>query len=327
MEQEQLTSVIESILFVSDRPVTLTRLVEVLGAEVVSEQEISSLIETIKAKYTDSLSGFELREAQGGFHFCTKAANSEWIRRFLQTKPFRLGRSALETLSIIAYRQPITRAEIDKVRGIDSSHLMRTLIERGLVKMAGKADVPGRPVQYATTPRFLEVTGLQTISELPPLSELEQLQGTADDSTKPMEDGLERFIQDTPTPAEVFEDTQGLEEIDTLIQSAQRADKEIHESPIHAEVAQENEAALEGFLAFQKPFRKPRKVAAESNEEVVEVAEVEREVTEIDVEMEVTETVEIEAAPEPEAEAAPEVEASPEIEPPAAEEPAHEISN
>ncbi len=261
MEQEQLTSAVESILFVSDRPVTLPRLVEVLGAETVSEQEIASLIETIKAKYADQTHGFELREAQGGYHFCSKAVNAEWIRKFLQTKPFRLGRSALETLAIIAYRQPITRAEIDKVRGIDSSHLMRTLIERGLVKMAGKADVPGRPVQYCTTPRFLEVTGLKSVGELPPLSELEQLQGNTEDPTKPLEDGLERFIATTPTPQEIVEDTQGLQEIDTLIQSAQRADKEIHESPLHAEIATENEAALEGFLAYQKPFRKPRKGA------------------------------------------------------------------
>jgi len=279
MEQEQLTSAVESILFVSDRPVTLTRLAEVLGTEVVSEQEISSLIDSIKAKYADSTHGFELREAQGGYHFCSKAANAEWIRKFLQTKPFRLSRSALETLAIIAYRQPITRAEIDKVRGIDSSHLMRTLIERGLVKMAGKADVPGRPVQYATTPRFLEVTGLKSVAELPPLSELEQLQGNTDDPTKPLEDGLERFINAAPSEAEVFEDTQGLAEIDTLIQSAQRADKEIHESPLHAEIATENEAALEGFLAFQKPFRKSRKGAVAAEEAADPIAVSESEVT------------------------------------------------
>lgn len=266
MELEQLTSMIESILFVSDRPVSLERLREVIGAEQASDQEIKDALDSVKERYERPSHGFELREGHGGFHFCTKAINAETIRRFLQTKPFRLGRSALEVLAIIAYRQPITRAEIDKVRGIDSSHLMRTLMERGLVKMAGKADVPGRPVQYCTSPRFLEVTGLRTLGDLPPLTELEQIQGHTEDPSKALEEGLDRFVDEARTRAEVEvtgENVEGLDQIDQMIQSVHRPDREIYESPMHADVARENEAALEGFLNHMRPYRKPRKSAVE----------------------------------------------------------------
>lgn len=259
MESSQLASVIESLLFISDKPVTVERLAEVLGAEEATPATIQEHIHNIKEKYATGDHGFELREAQGGFHFCTKTANAEWVRKFLMTKPFRLGKSALETLAIIAYRQPITRAEIDKVRGIDSSHLMRTLIERGIVRMAGKAEVPGRPVQYGTTPRFLEITGLKSIAELPPLSELEQLQGHSETPERNMEAGLEEFIADTTALSEQLgEETAGLEAIDTMIQSARKAETEIYASEVHAEVARANEEALEGFLETFKPLRKRR---------------------------------------------------------------------
>lgn len=268
MEGPQLLSVIESILFTSDKPVSVERFIEVLGEETISPNEIKGAITDIQSRYLNAEFGFELREAQGGYQFTTKVANSEWVRKFLQTKPFRLGRSALETLAIIAYRQPVTRAEIDKVRGIDSSHLMRTLIERGLVKMAGKAEVPGRPVQYGTTQRFLEVTGLKSLGELPPLSELEQLQGTVEHKD-PLEDGMESFMKEAPTSRDIEAGQlldEGLIEIDQLIQSTARPDREIYSSEAHAEVARENEAALEGFLAFMKPYRKPRKAAVVSED-------------------------------------------------------------
>lgn len=274
MEQEQLVSILESIFFVSDKPVTVARFKEVLGEEI-AEAQITEALDAVKMKYEQGAFGFMLREAQGGFHFCTKAANVEWVRKFLATKPFRLGRSALEVLSIIAYRQPVTRAEIDKVRGIDSSHLMRTLIERGLVQMAGKADVPGRPVQYGTTRRFLEVTGLSTLGDLPPLSELEQLQGHTEDPNQRLEEGLERFVANTASRSDVpitGEDTSGLGEIEQMISSIRKADEEVYESPEHAEVARENVAAVEGLMAFLPPHRKARKQAAAAEAEAQEQA-------------------------------------------------------
>jgi segregation and condensation protein B len=255
-EAEEFMPAIEAIFFTADHPVSIERLKEVFGESSPTEEQLSKCVEKLREKFREHGFGFEIREAQGGFHFVTKVENSEYIRRFLATKPFRLGRSSLETLAIIAYRQPITRAEIDKVRGIDSSHLLRTLMERDLVKMAGKADVPGRPVQYSTTPRFLEILGLKSLGELPPLTELDQLQGHTEDPEKLVEAGLDKFMKEKMTPEETGEDTQGLSEIESLIDSVQKTPKEVYESPLHAEVAAENEAALEAFLSFMKPFRR-----------------------------------------------------------------------
>lgn len=265
MEIEKVTSAIESILFASDRPISMGRLKEVFGEEGPEEETLSEALATIKERYMNPGFGFELREAQGGYHFVTKPENAEIIRKFLETKPFRLGRSALEVLAIVAYRQPITRAEVDQVRGIDSSHLMRTLIERGLVKMAGKAEVPGRPVQYATTPRFLEVLGLGTLSELPPLTELEQLQGDTVDPIKTLEEGLDRFLVAQGEVAENLsqQDKEGLAEIETMLDSAKKGTGEIHESQLHAEIAEENENAVAALQSHPRPRKKKNTVTYE----------------------------------------------------------------
>lgn len=257
MNEESLLSAVESILFSADRPVNLDRLKEVFGEDGPAKEDILAQVEKLKSRYQDQNYGFELREAQGGYQFTTKVQNAEFVRKFLQMKPFRVGRSALETLAIIAYRQPITRAEIDQVRGIDSSHLLRVLMERGLVKMDGKAEVPGRPVQYGTTPKFLETVGLASLSELPPLSELEQLQGDTEDPIKTLQAGLDRFMEESP----VYEKaegtiTDGLDAIDTLIQTADRGGKDVYESPEAAAVAAENEEAMKAFQEFSKKKRK-----------------------------------------------------------------------
>ena len=175
MELERLCSALESMLFAAEHPVGIERFKAAFGETPPTDESISEALAAIQARYLSPQFGFELRQAQSGYHFVTKAENAEFLRTFLSQKPFRLSRSALEVLAIIAYRQPITRAEIDSVRGIDSSHLLRVLIERDIVRMGGKAEVPGRPVQYGTTPRFLEIVGLSTLNDLPPLSELEQL--------------------------------------------------------------------------------------------------------------------------------------------------------
>ena len=246
MEQERLKSAVEAILFASDRPVSVSRLKDVFGEEGPSEDDFGQAIRNLKERYQNPEYGFELRgEPATGVHFCTKVSNVEFVQKFLAMKPFRVGRSALEVLAIIAYRQPLTRAEIDQVRGIDSSHLLRVLIERGLVKMAGKAETPGRPVQYATTPRFLETVGLTSLQELPPLTELEQLQGDTEDPLKKLEDGLERIIADSPTSKEiVMEAEEGLNAIDSLIKPRKASEKKSTQSAEHAQVARENEEAV-----------------------------------------------------------------------------------
>lgn len=265
MDLETFKCAVEAILISSDKPVSKARLQEIFGEEYPAEDRVSEILENLKARYADSSFGYELREAQGGYHFVTKPSTALWVQKFLATKPFRLGRSALETLAIVAYRQPITRAEIDQVRGIDSSHLLRTLIERGIVKMAGKADVPGRPVQYATTPKFLEVVGLNSLSDLPPLTELEELQGDTVDPMKTLEEGLERFIAETPDSqsTDYAQSDSQLEEIEGLIKTAKNTPEEIYESPIHVEIAEENKLAQDELQAFFKSTAKPQTIRYE----------------------------------------------------------------
>ncbi|MBY0372300.1 SMC-Scp complex subunit ScpB [bacterium] len=267
MDAEPFASAVEAILFAAERPVGFERIRSAFGEPAPTDAQLKEIIEQIQTRYEAADRGFLLRKAQGGYHFVTKVENAEYIRRFQASKPFRLGRSALEVMAIIAYRQPITRAEIDQVRGIDSSHLLRTLIERGLVRMAGKAEIPGRPVQYGSTEKFLEVMGLASTMELPPLSELTQLQGDTEDPQKRMEDGLDRFMQPLDRSGEEelppLEDENGLDPvlgaIDSMIQTADHAPKEIYASAIHREVAEANQEALEAFQSANR--RRPRKAA------------------------------------------------------------------
>ena len=173
-------------------------------------------------------------------------------------------------LAIIAYRQPLTRAEIDQVRGIDSSHLLRVLIERGLVKDGGQSGNSGRPVQYATTPKFLETVGLRSVGELPPLTELDQLHGDTEDPIKALEQGLDKIMADEAVlDSHGGGDQRGLPEIDALLQTADGSQKEVFESADHAEVAKENQAALGAFQSFMKPKRRSQKTV--SYEELTEV--------------------------------------------------------
>ncbi len=266
MEAVAFASAVEAVLFAAERPASFDRIRDAFGSCCPNNEQLTEVIATIAERYQGPERGFTLRKAQGGYHFVTKMENAEYIRRFQAAKPFRLGRSALEVLAIIAYRQPITRAEIDQVRGIDSSHLLRTLIERGLVRMAGKAEVPGRPVQYGTTERFLEVIGLTDPSMLPPLSELQQLQGDTEDPQKRMDEGLDKFMRPALSDAEANEEVvvvgeDGndplMNEIESLISTAEGAPKEVYASPIHRDVAEANREALEAFQSASR--RRPRK--------------------------------------------------------------------
>lgn len=263
MEIEKLQSAVESILFTSESPVTLARLREVFEEIKPSEQELKHSLEQTHQKYQDPSYGFEIRQSKGGYHFCTKPQNAEWVRKFLASRPFRLSHSALETLSVIAYRQPITRAEIDSVRGMDSSHLLRTLMERGIVKMAGKAEVPGRPVIYATTPKFLELVGLNSLSDLPPLTELHELKGDTEEPKESLEESLDRVMGEPLIGEPISREDKRLEEIEDLIHSIQQPEKDIFPSPLHSDIAEENHAALFAFQATRSP-RKKRVVLTEA---------------------------------------------------------------
>lgn len=170
MDDFEIKPILESLIFVSDTPVRLETLVEILRES--SKETILEGIDRIKREYEEDSKGLELVEVGGGYQFRTKPKWAEWIHRMKKTKTVKLSRSALETLAILAYRQPIIRPEIEEIRGVDSGWVLRTLLEKGLIKITGRKDIPGRPIVYATTKTFLELFSLNTLSDLPNLKEI-----------------------------------------------------------------------------------------------------------------------------------------------------------
>jgi segregation and condensation protein B len=142
--------------------------------EGVERGEILSVLRDLQADYETSGRGFRLAEVAGGYQMRSSKDNAEWVRKLQRGKPARMTRATLETLSIIAYRQPITRAEIEDVRGVDVDGVVTTLLERRLIRIVGRKDMVGRPFLYGTTPEFLEMFNLKDLSDLPTLKEIEE---------------------------------------------------------------------------------------------------------------------------------------------------------
>jgi len=173
VEDVQWKAVIESLIFVSESPLSLERIKEVLGE--VSKRDVQRLLSELKADYEANPRGFTLEEVAEGFQFRTRPAHAEWIKRLKKTRPPAMSQPALETLAIVAYRQPVVRTDVEKIRGVDSGGVLRTLLERKLIKILGKKDVPGRPLVYGTSKQFLEMFGLKDLSSLPTLKDVEAL--------------------------------------------------------------------------------------------------------------------------------------------------------
>lgn len=170
---ENVKSIIEALIFASEVPLTVERMREILPH--VEADEIQRVLRDLTDEYREREGGFSLCEVAGGFHFRTRAELSPWIVQLKKTKPAALSRAAMETLAIVAYRQPVMKSEIDSIRGVDTGGALKGLLEKKLVKMIGRKDVPGRPIIYGTTKRFLEVFNLRELSELPTLRELKDL--------------------------------------------------------------------------------------------------------------------------------------------------------
>jgi segregation and condensation protein B len=173
MEREEIKSIVESLLFVADGPLTLQRFGEVL--EGVEKEELRSTLDELQADLENSRRGVRLVEVAGGYQLRTAKANADWVKKFLGGRPPRMGRATLETLAIIAYRQPITRAEIEAIRGVDVDGVINTLLDRGLIRAVARKDVPGRPFLYGTTPEFLQLFNLKDLTHLPTLKEMEEI--------------------------------------------------------------------------------------------------------------------------------------------------------
>jgi segregation and condensation protein B len=180
---EKLKSILESLLFSAGEPVSLAQLANAL--EEVARERIRKMLNEMAVAYAASGRGFVLEEIAGGYQLRTPSDHAVYVRRLLSAKPPRLSRPVLETVAIVAYRQPITRPEIEQLRGVDSGGVLDTLVERNLIKMAGRKDAPGRPIIYTTTPEFLELFGLKGLENLPDLEEFRELEGLRDPAQAP----------------------------------------------------------------------------------------------------------------------------------------------
>jgi segregation and condensation protein B len=167
--------VVEALLFVAEEPLPLDRLQEALADEdpAATEATIRELAERLEEEGR----GLMVQEVAGGFRLATRPEAHPWIQRLQQVKPAKLSRPALETLAIVAYKQPITRAEIEAIRGVAVEGVMRTLLERGLIRMLGRKAEAGRPILYGTSAGFLEHFGLKDLGDLPSLKEIDELIG------------------------------------------------------------------------------------------------------------------------------------------------------
>jgi len=173
MEREEIKSVVESLLFVAEGPQSLQRFGEILDS--VDRATLHSVMNEIQADYESQNRGIRLVEVAGGYQLRTAKANADWVKKYLGGRPARMSKATLETLAIIAYRQPITRAEVEAIRGVDVDGVVTTLLERNLIRAVARKDVPGRPFLYGTTPEFLQLFNLKDLSELPTLKEMEEI--------------------------------------------------------------------------------------------------------------------------------------------------------
>ncbi len=171
MQTEDLKAIVESLLFVSPEPMSLKQIGQTI--EGVSLDDIQAAIRSIQAECDKPSRGIQCVEVAGGFIFTTQPDCGPWVKRLVAGKP-KLSKSGLEVLAIVAYKQPITRPEIEAVRGTDTAGVMRTLLERRLVQILGRRDGVGRPVIYGTTSDFLKTFGLNNLKDLPPIQELPQ---------------------------------------------------------------------------------------------------------------------------------------------------------
>jgi segregation and condensation protein B len=170
-DTSRLVGIVEALLFAADKPLALQALAQLIGEPDVGK--VRAAVAEIEVHYGDR--GIQLHAVAGGYQFRTHPSHATWVQKMLAQKPVRLTRAQLETLAIVSYRQPITRPEIDQIRGVDSGGTLKTLMDRLLIRILGKKEEPGRPILYGTTKEFLEFFNLSDLKDLPTLREFHEL--------------------------------------------------------------------------------------------------------------------------------------------------------
>lgn len=186
MEISEVRQILEALLFVSERPLSLRELKELIKTDYADMDNIENILNELKEKYANLNKPYEIKFVADGWTFATKPQYSLWIKKLFKEKSvLKLSPAALETLAIIAYKQPITRAEIDEIRGIESSGVIDTLLDRKLVKVAGRKEALGKPLLYDTTQDFLKHFGLAHLSELPLIEDMPKDVQQSDNEPEP----------------------------------------------------------------------------------------------------------------------------------------------
>lgn len=186
MEISEVKQILEALLFVSERPLSLKELKDIVKEDYTETDNLENILNELKAEYDSVNKPYEIRYVADGWTFATKQNFSPWIKKLLKEKTvLKLSPSALETLAMIAYKQPITRAEIDEIRGVESSGVIDTLLERKLIKIVGRKEALGRPLLYGTTQDFLKHFGLAHLSELPLIEDMPKEVQQTDNAPEP----------------------------------------------------------------------------------------------------------------------------------------------
>jgi len=205
MDRTEQRRIVEALVLASPEPISAARLAELVP--YLKPAKAKDLVNELNTEYQEQDRSFEIWEVSGGYQIRTRAEFSGYLQKLNRQRPLRLSRAALETLSIVAYKQPATRAEIEEVRGVECGPVLKSLLERQLIRIAGHRDVPGRPMIYVTTRRFLEVFGLESIKGLPALREIDELareQGlTSADDTEAENTDADGAGEAAPTEPEI----------------------------------------------------------------------------------------------------------------------------
>lgn len=247
--ERELRGIVESLLFVSPEPLSVQRLVAIMGD--VTKSDVAQALRGLGEELEQEGRGVRLVEIAGGFRLVTKQEYATWIKRLDKNKSAaKLSRSALESLAIIAYKQPIVRSEIEEIRGVETSGVVRTLLERKLVRIVGRKEVPGRPIMYGTTKFFLEHFGLNDLTQLPPLREFTEL-GESDQSLLPME-SMEVTVPTAAEAAVIDSTTEAIKALNEEASSLTDAGEAPVELTLEEEITADIEAKSEGVFVEEE---------------------------------------------------------------------------
>ncbi len=222
MDEAHLKSILESLLFAAGEPVSLARLAAVF--EDIPRATVHKTLAAMAAEYAAASRGIVIEEVAGGYQMRTPKEYAAYVRKLLATRPPRLSRPLMETVAIIAYRQPITRPEIEQLRGVDTGGVLETLLERRMIKIAGRKEAPGRPMLYSTTDEFLEIFGLKDLESLPDLSEFREIERSIEQANTGPVQSVETHPEDAAPVDPALSDEVGSS-------SEERAAPEPHRDP------------------------------------------------------------------------------------------------